>query len=151
VRAPGEVEALAFPLIAVTFEPGFWRSAGLAEGDAETLARRRSLGRLAGLRRLAARVVFELERLTTGADDVRYRQLMSRAMGYDVGPAAFLWRLETGDLPGLVAALDAAVAGDALLAWLQDAFGSNWWQVPDAGRALAERWRTDEAAQPPSP
>jgi hypothetical protein len=135
-------EAFAFLFDHLVADPE-WLHRRLGVADPAPLAEHARAIRLIYLRRYAAKLTYELELHSTGAQphalSGRYAELLGRALQVDWPPELFLQDVDPGFY--CVCYLQAWALEAYLRTHLRERYGAAWFDSPEAGALLRELWR----------
>lgn len=136
-------EGWAFVLEYITLDPTWLRShVGLE--DARDFLSFTYTYKLFFLRRYAAKLAYELQLHTRGADGMAeaYARELGRALKYRVAPDMYLVDVDDGFYAAQY--LRAWIFDAQVRAALREEFGDGWWATEGAGASLRRHWATGQ-------
>jgi hypothetical protein len=114
---------------------------GMPEGEALAFADFHAFWSLAGLRKRAANLLYELA-VHRGSDPdlarEQYAGMIGLSLGVRTAPEDYLDAID--DNLYVARYVRADMVQGSLGAWLKTSFGAAWWRSPDAGAALRRSW-----------
>lgn len=136
-------EGWAFVLEYITLDPA-WLRAHVALEDAREFLSFTYTYKLFFLRRYAAKLNYELQLHTKGADgmDAVYARELGRVLRYRIAPEMYLVDVDDGFYAAQY--LRAWIFDAQVRAALREQFGDGWWATKDAGAFLRRQWATGQ-------
>jgi hypothetical protein len=123
-------------------EPGWlMEQIGMPETEALAFADFHAFWQLAGVRQLAAKLLYELflhRESDAALTRAQYSGMIGLTVGVRVAPQEYL--AGTDDNLYVARYLRAFMLQGSLTAWLRSSFGESWWRSAEAGEALRRSW-----------
>lgn len=114
---------------------------GMPEPDAIAFADFHAFWQLTLMRGQAAKLIFELQ-LLAGGDDEIAREQYAGMLGLNLGVrfAREMYLTSTDDNLYVARYIRSSMVAGSLSAWLRERYGEAWWRSPEAGESLRRSW-----------